>query len=70
MATHSSVFAWRIPMDRGAWKAERMRSNLGGCPGCAMDEECYETKNLRKTGLGKYLAFALNHLYMQIAYLL
>ena len=21
MATHSSVPAWRIPMDRGAWKA-------------------------------------------------
>ena len=21
MATHSSIFAWRIPMDRGAWQA-------------------------------------------------
>ena len=21
MATHSSIFAWRIPMDRGAWWA-------------------------------------------------
>ena len=21
MATHSNVLAWRIPMDRGAWKA-------------------------------------------------
>ena len=21
MATHSSVLAWRIPMDRGAWRA-------------------------------------------------
>ena len=21
MATQSSIFAWRIPMDRGAWKA-------------------------------------------------
>ena len=21
MATHSSIFAWRIPMDRGVWKA-------------------------------------------------
>ena len=20
MATHSSIFAWRIPMDRGAWE--------------------------------------------------
>ena len=20
MATHSSIFAWRIPMDRGAWQ--------------------------------------------------
>ena len=21
MATHSNIFAWRIPMDRGAWRA-------------------------------------------------
>ena len=21
MATHSSIFTWRIPMDRGAWRA-------------------------------------------------
>ena len=21
MATHSSIFAWRIPMERGAWRA-------------------------------------------------
>ena len=21
MATHSSIFAWKIPMDRGAWQA-------------------------------------------------
>ena len=21
MATHSSILAWRIPMDRGAWQA-------------------------------------------------
>ena len=21
MATHSSIFAWRIPIDRGAWQA-------------------------------------------------
>ena len=21
LATHSSIFAWRIPMDRGAWGA-------------------------------------------------
>ena len=21
MVTHSSIFAWRIPMDRGAWQA-------------------------------------------------
>ena len=21
MGTHSSIFAWRIPMDRGAWRA-------------------------------------------------
>ena len=26
MATHSSILAWRIPMDRGAWKATVMGS--------------------------------------------
>ena len=25
MATHSSIFAWRIPMDRGAWQATAHR---------------------------------------------
>ena len=25
MATHSSILAWRIPMDRGAWWAHRVR---------------------------------------------
>ena len=23
MATHSSILAWRIPMDRGAWGAQK-----------------------------------------------
>jgi len=26
MATHSSILAWRIPMDRGAWQAPSMGS--------------------------------------------
>ena len=25
MATHSSILAWRIPMDRGAWRATVLR---------------------------------------------
>ena len=25
MATHSSILAWRIPMDRGAWRATAHR---------------------------------------------
>ena len=25
MATHSSILAWRIPMDRGAWQATVQR---------------------------------------------
>ena len=25
MATHSSIFAWRIPMDRGAWHVTAQR---------------------------------------------
>ena len=25
MATHSSIFAWRLPMDRGAWRATVLR---------------------------------------------
>ena len=24
MATHSSILAWRIPMDRGAWRVQSM----------------------------------------------
>ena len=28
MATHFSILAWRIPMDRGSWK-ELMLSNCG-----------------------------------------
>ena len=24
MATHSSILAWRIPMDRGAWRGQSM----------------------------------------------
>ena len=29
MATHSSILAWRIPMDRGAWQAEIHRVTKG-----------------------------------------
>ena len=25
MATHSSILAWRLPMDRGAWQARILR---------------------------------------------
>ena len=37
MATHSSILAWRIPMDRGAWQATvhdiaRVRHNLATKP--------------------------------------
>ena len=36
MATHSSILAWRIPMDRGAWWATvlgvaKSRTGLSGC---------------------------------------
>ena len=30
MATHSSILAWRIPMDRGAWRATVMGSQKFG----------------------------------------
>ena len=30
MATHSSILAWRIPMDRGAWWATVHRIARGG----------------------------------------
>ena len=30
MATHSSILAWRIPMDRGAWWANSMGSHRVG----------------------------------------
>ena len=29
MATHSSIFAWRIPMHRGAWQATVMGHRVG-----------------------------------------
>ncbi|CAM9234683.1 unnamed protein product, partial [Rangifer tarandus platyrhynchus] len=32
MATHSSILAWRIPMDRGAWQASK-ESDIHGLPG-------------------------------------
>ena len=31
MATHSSILAWRIPMDRGAWKAIVYRVTKYSC---------------------------------------
>ena len=30
MATHSSILAWRVPMDRGAWLLESMGSQQVG----------------------------------------
>ena len=30
MATHSSILAWRIPMDRGTWWATVKTALLGG----------------------------------------
>ena len=30
MATHSSILAWRIPMDRGAWRATVHRAHRVG----------------------------------------
>ena len=30
MATHSSILAWRIPMDRGAWRAAVYGSQRDG----------------------------------------
>ena len=30
MATHSSILAWRIPMDRGAWQATAQRVAKSG----------------------------------------
>ena len=54
MATHSSILAWRIPMDRGAWwatvhglakesdTAERLKTTI-----IMWDRQCY--LNLRMT---------------------
>ena len=30
MATHSSILAWRIPMDRGTWRATVLREHVCG----------------------------------------
>ena len=32
MATHSSILAWRIPMDRGAWQAVVLRVTKNQIP--------------------------------------
>ena len=32
MATHSSVLAWRIPIERGAWLARREYTSFGNLP--------------------------------------
>ena len=28
LATHASIIAWRIPMDRGAWQANSPRGHI------------------------------------------
>ena len=37
MATHSSILAWRVAMDRGAWKA----TVRGGCKESDMTEHTH-----------------------------
>ena len=37
MATHSSILAWRIPMDRGAWQA----TVQWGCKGSDMTKHTH-----------------------------
>ena len=37
MATHSNILAWRIPMDRGAWRA---RKELGMTERLSTHREC------------------------------
>ena len=62
MATHSSVLAWRIPMDRGAWwatvhgvtgsdRTERLSSS-SKCGFSVIQHILIDVQNLR---LGRYL---------------
>ena len=48
MATHSSILAWRIPMDRGAWRATVC--------GVAKSQTQLSDLAQHSTGSGKHLA--------------
>ena len=50
MATHSSILAWRIPMDRGAWQA----TVHGVARELDMTEGLNTTKNKTNSSPGQY----------------
>ena len=50
MATHSSILAWKIPMDRGAWRATVHE----GC------KELDTTEQLSTAHSDKYIPFNIN----------
>ena len=50
MATHSSIFAWRIPMDRGAWRA----TLLGGRKKPDTTQESTKHRTAQERGVFHY----------------
>ena len=48
MAMHSSILAWRIPMDRGAWRGHRVGYNRVTKHSTAQDN--YQKQILIRTG--------------------
>ena len=68
MATHSSVLAWRIPMDRGAWWA----TAHGGCRESDTTERlstaqhCYYRVSVHRGIFGKYKVSLKSHFHIPI----
>ena len=54
MATHSSILAWRIPMDRGAWRA--------AVHGCRKELETMEYPSMHTQPKTQILSLAMSSL--------
>ena len=62
MATHSSILAWRIPMDRGAWRAtvHGITKTQTGLSGSAQRREANTLPTLQRLSLWLLLPSSLS----------